>query len=95
MAKPVRVGVAGTPTAASVLALLDGIERHGPNAPATIAFRAALKRKGAEAYDSGGRASVEQLLQEVAAAEPDRAETRVMLLREARSDDSATYGPRP
>ena len=72
-----------TPTAASVLILLDGIERHGTNAPAALAFRSALKRKGADAYDSGGPAAVERLLQEIVAADPGRAATREALARAA------------
>jgi alkyl sulfatase BDS1-like metallo-beta-lactamase superfamily hydrolase len=75
-----------TPIAASVLVLLDGIERYGPEAPAAIAFSTALKRKGAEAFDSGGPAAVERLLQEIVAADPGRAAAREALARAAWSN---------
>lgn len=70
-----------TPLAASVLALLDGIEKHGPDAPAALAFRSALKRKGADAYDSGGPVAVERLVHEIIAADPERAAVREAMVR--------------
>lgn len=73
-----------TPTA--ILALLDGIERHGPNAPAAIAFRSALRRKGAEADAVGGLAAVDTLLRAVADADPNRADARTALCRAAWAD---------
>jgi hypothetical protein len=72
--------------AASILALVESIERRGADAPAAPAFRSALKRKGADAYDNGGAAAVGRLLQEVVAADPDRADTRATTIRPARAD---------
>ena len=71
------------PTTASVIALLDSIERHGPTAPAVIAFRTALKRKGAEASGAGGAEAIERLLWEIARVDPARSEARMMILSEA------------
>ena len=71
------------PSAASVLTLLDGIERHGPAAPAAIAFRGALRRKGIEADAAGGLAALDELMQAVADADPVRADARTALIRGA------------
>ena len=70
-----------TPTA--VLVLLDGIERHDPGAPAALAFRSALKRKGAEADQAGGLAALDALTDAVAAADPERSDARLATLRAA------------
>lgn len=82
MAAPAPVTV----TPAAVLTLLDGIERHGPNAPAAIAFRSALRRKGAEADAAGGLPAVDSLMRAVADADPDRADARTALCRAAWAD---------
>ncbi|MCJ2068392.1 hypothetical protein MKK75_06135, partial [Methylobacterium sp. J-030] len=50
------------PTPASVLALVQGIERHGPTAPAAIAFRSALIRKGQDLIEIGGPAALADML---------------------------------
>lgn len=75
-----------TVTPAAVLTLLDGIERHGPNAPAAIAFRSALRRKGTEADALGGLSAVDTLLRAVADADPTRADARTALCRAAWAD---------
>lgn len=71
---------ARVPPVASVLTLLAGIERHGPSAPASIAFRAALRRKGQEAQAAGGSEALDLLQHDVATADPGRAEARVAIL---------------
>lgn len=74
------------PTAASVLDLVQAIERHGPNAPAAAAFRSALRRKGIEVDHAGGLAAVDALMDAVAAADPERADARTATLRAAWAD---------
>ena len=79
-----RAALAPEPvTAASVLALVQVIERHGPAAPAAIAFRAALRRKGLEADATGGPAALDMLMAEVMEADPDCADARFAILRAA------------
>lgn len=73
-------------TASSVIALVQGIERHGAGSPAVIAFKAALRRKGAEADAAGGLATLKDLLRAVADVDPDRADARTMILRAAWAD---------
>ncbi|MCJ2069667.1 hypothetical protein MKK75_12855 [Methylobacterium sp. J-030] len=73
------------PTPASVLALIQGIERHG-TAPAAIAFRSALFRAGLEADAAGGLAALAALVDAVAASDPDRADTRTAILCGAWAD---------
>jgi hypothetical protein len=75
-----------TVTPAAVLTLLDGIERHGPQAPAAIAFRSALRRKGIKADALGGLAAVDSLMRAVADADPARADARTALCRAAWAD---------
>ncbi len=75
-----------TVTPAAVLTLLDGIERHGPNAPPAVAFRSALRRKGIEADHVGGLAALNELLSAVADADPARADVRTMIIRAAWAD---------
>ncbi|WP_342111812.1 hypothetical protein [Methylobacterium sp. SI9] len=69
-----------TVTPAAVLALLSGIERHGDTAPAAIAFRQALRRKGVEADQAGGLASLDGLIDAVADDDPTRANARLVIL---------------
>ncbi|MBE7203347.1 MAG: hypothetical protein INR70_36890 [Parafilimonas terrae] len=69
-----------TVTPAAVLTLLSGIERHGHTAPAAIAFRQALRRKGAEADQAGGPAALDRLIDAVADDDPTRADARLMIL---------------
>lgn len=71
------------PTAAEILALLAGIERHGPNSPAAAAFRSALRRKGIEADHAGGLRALDDLMGAVAIASPTRADARTATLRAA------------
>ncbi|MDP4026322.1 hypothetical protein Q8W71_27235 [Methylobacterium sp. NEAU 140] len=79
-----RATVAPKPvTAASVITLLDAIERHGLGASAAIAFRSALRRKGIEADAAGGLQALDTLMDEIAEAEPERADARAALLRSA------------
>ena len=75
-----------TPTGAFVLALVQSIERHGPNTPAAAAFRSALRRKGIEVDHAGGLAAVDALIDAVAAADPERADARTAILRAAWAD---------
>ncbi|MCJ2124050.1 hypothetical protein [Methylobacterium sp. J-077] len=74
------------PTVASILTLVQSIERHGPNAPAAAAFRSALRRKGIEADNIGGLAALDALADAVVAADPDRADARAAILRTAWAD---------
>ena len=70
-------------SAASILALLQAIERHGPDAPAAIAFRAALARKAREAHAAGGPRVLDELQREIAMADPERAAARAGILAAA------------
>lgn len=69
------------PTAASILALIQSIERRDPAAPASLAFRNALLRAGLEADAAGGFSALEALSDAVVADEPDRAGARLTILR--------------
>ena len=73
-------------TAASIITLVQGIERHGPSAPAALAFKGALRRKGIEADHAGGFAALDGLLRAVSDADPDRADPRTMIIRAAWAD---------
>ena len=77
----------GTPieavTAASIITLVQSIERHGPNAPAAAAFRSALRRKGIEADHAGGLRALDALMDATAADDPNRADARTAILRAA------------
>ena len=90
-----RAALAPEPvTAASVLALVQAIERHGPAAPAAIAFRAALTRKGQEVVKAAGSAALTDMLAQIRAADPAQADTREAIilaawLSERSADDAA------
>ena len=73
-------------TAASVITLVQGIERGGAAAPAALAFKGALRRKGAEADAAGGLAALDGLLSAVADADPMRADARTAIIRAAWAD---------
>ena len=75
-----------TVTPAAVLTILAGIERRGPNAPAALAFRSALRRKGIEADHAGGLRVLDDLMDAVAAAGPTRADARLAILCAAWAD---------
>lgn len=70
-------------TVAAVLTILDGIQRHEPNAPAALAFRSALRRKGVEAKAQGGLTALDGLVRAVTDADPVRANARAALCRAA------------
>jgi hypothetical protein len=72
--------------AASVITLVRGIERVGAAAPAALAFKGALRRKGAEADAAGGLAALGGLLSAVADADPMRADTRTAIIRATWAD---------
>ena len=67
-------------TAASILALVESIERHGLDAPASAAFRSALIRKGREAHAAGGPATLDAIRREITTEDPRRAKARAMIL---------------
>ena len=69
--------------AASILTLLAAIERHPPGAPAALAFRAALTRKGRETAAVGGPAALADTLARIRAADPGRAEAREAVITAA------------
>ena len=69
--------------AASILVLLAGIERHDPRAPAALAFRSALARKGQDLADAGGPAALADMLARIRAADPDRADAREAVITAA------------
>ena len=71
------------PMPASILTLIAGIERHDAGAPAAIAFRSALRRKGLEADEAGGLAVLDGLMDAVAAEDPIRADARTAIIRAA------------
>lgn len=70
-------------TAASILALVESIERHGVEAPAALAFLSALTRKGREAYLAGGSATLAAIQREITTADPRRAAARAAILTAA------------
>ena len=72
-----------TPTGAFVLGLVQSIERREPDAPATIAFRTALARKGREIYAADGGEALDIVMHAVADMDPDRADARIAILRAA------------
>ena len=74
------------PNAASVLALVQSIERHDAGSPAAVAFRAALRRKGIEADAAGGLCALHDLMHAVAEDDPIRAEARTAIVRAAWAD---------
>jgi len=71
------------PTATSVLALVQSIERRDAAAPAALAFKNALLRAGLEIDGAGGLAALEAMADAVAADDPDRANARLDILRAA------------
>lgn len=73
-------------TTSNVLALVQAIERHGPVAPAAVAFRSALRRAGLEADAAGGLRALDDLLHAVADADPGRADARTAIIRTAWAD---------
>ncbi|GJE14450.1 hypothetical protein FOHLNKBM_5525 [Methylobacterium longum] len=73
-------------TAASILALVESIERRGDDATATLAFQSALTRKGREAHAAGGSATLDAIRREITAAHPKRAAARASILAAAWAD---------
>jgi hypothetical protein len=73
-------------TAASILALVESIERRGDDAKAALAFQSALTRKGREAHAAGGPATLDAIRREIAAADPKRAAARASILAAAWAD---------
>jgi hypothetical protein len=69
--------------AASILTLLAAIERHPAGAPAALAFRSALARKGREIEAAGGPAALADMLARIRAADPARAEAREAVITAA------------
>ncbi|GJE14268.1 hypothetical protein [Methylobacterium longum] len=73
-------------TTASILALVESIERRGDDALAAFAFQSALTRKGREAHAAGGSATLDAIRREIAAADPKRATVRAEILAAAWAD---------
>ena len=73
-------------TAASILALVESIERRGDDVPAARGFRNALIRKGREAHAAGGPRTLDAIQREIAAADPKRAAARAAILAAAWAD---------
>ena len=71
------------PTATSILALVQSIERRDPTAPAALAFQNALLRVDLEIDGAGGLAALEAIADAIAADDPDHAGTRMAILRVA------------
>lgn len=69
--------------AASILVVLAGIERHDAGAPAALAFRSALRRKGQDLADAGGPAALADMLARIRAADPGRADAREAVITAA------------
>ncbi|CAA2161168.1 hypothetical protein MBRA_06328 [Methylobacterium brachiatum] len=69
--------------AASILVLVSGIERHDPGAPAALAFRSALLRKGQDLAAAGGPAALADMLVRIRADDPDRAKARETIITTA------------
>ncbi|MBE7203657.1 MAG: hypothetical protein INR70_38480 [Parafilimonas terrae] len=72
--------------AASILTLLAAIERHPAGAPAALAFRSALTRKGREIAAAGGSEALADMLARIRAADPDWAEAREAVITAAWAD---------
>ena len=81
-------------TTASILALMESIKRRGDDAPAILAFRNALTRKGCEAHAAGGFATLDAIQREIAAADPKRAAARAAILAAAWVDFLPSSGGR-
>ncbi|MCJ2054776.1 hypothetical protein [Methylobacterium sp. J-070] len=75
-----------TPTGAFVLGLVQSIERREPGAPAAIAFRTALARKGREICAADGVGALDILMRAIAATDLGRAAERTALLRAVWTD---------
>ena len=73
-------------TAASILALVESIERRGDDATAALAFQSALTRKGRGVHAAGGPATLDAIRREITAADPKRAAARASILAAAWSD---------
>lgn len=70
-------------TAASILALVETIERRGADTPAALAFQSALIREGREAHAAGGSATLDAIQSEITTADPKRAHARAAILAAA------------
>ena len=68
-------------TPASILFLIQAIERRDSAAPATLVFQNALLRAGLEIDAAGGLAALVAIADAVGADDPDRAAARTALLR--------------
>jgi hypothetical protein len=79
-------------TTASILALVESIERRGADAAAALAFQSALTRKGREAHAAGGPATLDAIRREIAVADPKRAAARAAILATAWADLLPTAG---
>lgn len=71
---------------ASILSLVSSIERHDPGAPAALAFRSALRRKGQDLADAGGPTALADMLARIRAADSDRADAREAVITAAWAD---------
>lgn len=80
---PAAPAPTAAPTATSLIALLDSIERVGAASPGAIAFRAALAREGREAQAAGGPPALDALRREIRAADPAWAEAREQIITAA------------
>src|SRR5690349_1634727 len=69
--------------ASSILVLVSGIERHDPSAPAALAFRSALLRKGQDLVEAGGPAALADMLARIRAADPNHADAREAVITAA------------
>ncbi|MCJ2102395.1 hypothetical protein [Methylobacterium sp. E-046] len=69
------------PTPASILALIQSIAHHPPGAPAALAFRSTLRRKGQD--HAGGPAALADVVAWIRAADPDRADAREAVITAA------------
>ncbi|MCJ2084892.1 hypothetical protein MKK88_02640 [Methylobacterium sp. E-005] len=69
--------------ATSILMVLAGIERHTPGAPAALAFRSALRRKGQDLAEAGGPTALADMLARIRATDPDRADARETVITAA------------
>ena len=65
---------------ASLCGLLDAMAPHEPSAPAAVAYRAAIRRRGQDAVTAGGPVALDYLLRLVTEEHPNRAEDRKAIL---------------
>ncbi|MHB2207027.1 hypothetical protein [Methylobacterium sp. CM6257] len=71
------------PIVAALISTLEAVETGPKAGPAMRVHRSAMRRQGEAAAALGGLEAMEAVLQQVAGADPTRAERRLAFIREA------------